>query len=205
MNTEHYHRFLCFQDAGQKKQATKPLRHFIASFEDSKDIEKWVWANLNQLATNTNAHSRIRHEIFCELVYPTLKAGYGADDFTSTLWLAKLSQNLYQAPNIHQELAWVSEMALLYQCHALKPTDNEASRLLLKGIVKFLQYSEHEWPSGILYGKDGATLAQCEEIAAEVELALSLDKNTEYTVFLKRYTKKLAQYQAELKQKKLKR
>lgn len=198
MNIEYYQNFLNFQDSGQKKKATNSLRYFIASFEDSKDIDNWVWANLNHLATNINAHSRIRHEIFYELVYPTLKAGYSANDFTSTLWLAKLSQNLYQAPNIHQELAWVSEMELLYKCHALKPADNEANLLLLKCIVRFLQYSEHEWPNGLLYGNDGATLEQCGEITIEIELALSLDKECQYTEFIKQYAKKLSQYQADL-------
>lgn len=198
MNSEHYQNFLQFQSLGQKKKATKSLRDFISSFESTEEIENWVWANLADLRFNSNA--RVRHEIFYELIYPVLKSGYSKGDFTSTLWLAKLIQNVYQMGKIHEELVGVSEMELLRKCHTLEPENNEVRLLLLECIVKVLQYSEHEWPRGILYSHDGATLEQCEEIAEEIELALRLDKEYQYTCFIKQFTKKLDQYLVKLKE-----
>jgi hypothetical protein len=196
MNIEHYHKFLTFQESGLKKKATDSLRSFISSFESTGDINGWVWENIAELGSNPS--SRVRYEIFHELVYPVLKAGYIEGEFSSTLWLAKLIQNIYQAPKTHEELDWVSEMELLRKCHELKPENDEARLLLLECIVKWLQYTEHEWPSGILYGNDGATLEQCGEITQEIELVLSLDKEYQYSEFIKQYTKKLVQYRARL-------
>lgn len=198
MNSEHYQNFLRFQSLGQKNKATKSLRDFISSFESIEEIDNWVWANLADLSSNSNA--RVRHEIFHELIYPVLKSGYNKGDFTSTLWLAKLIQNVYQMAKIHEELVGVSEMELLRKCHTLEPENNEVRLLLLECIVKVLQYSEHEWPRGILYSHDGATLEQCEEIAEEIELALRLDKEYQYTCFIKQFTKKLDQYRVKFKE-----
>ena len=69
---------------------------------------------------------------------------------------------------------------------------------LLKAIVSWLDYSEHEWPSGILYGNDDATIEQCDELNTEVQRVLKLDKEHMYSEFIKQYVKKLNEYRARL-------
>lgn len=196
MNIEHYQEFRELEEKGLKKQASRALRDFISSFENGREKEEWVWDYLPKL--QNNRHSRIRHEIFHELVYPTLKAGYENNDFASTLWLGKLAQNIYQAQQLHEELDWVSELGLYNKSHEIDPSNDEARLLLLKAIVSWLEYSEHEWPSGILYGNDGATIEQCDEISAEVQRVLKLDKEHIYSEFIKQYVKKLSEYRARL-------
>ncbi len=196
MNIDHYHKFLSHQELGLKKKASESVRCFVDSFESEDQIESWVWSHLPELGENRS--SRVRHEIFHELVYPVLKSGYLADDFNSTLWLGKLIQNIYQTPKLHEELSWVSEMELLRKCNTIEPEDNEARLLLLGCIVRWLEYTEHEWPSGILYGNDGANEEQCIDIRNEVELVLRLDKEHKHSEFIKQYMKKLSQYQAGL-------
>lgn len=102
MNIEHYREFKELEEKGLKKQASKALRAFISSFENGQEKEEWVREYLPEL--QTNKHSRIRHEIFHELVFPILKAGYENNDFASTLWLGKLAQNFYQVRQLHEEL-----------------------------------------------------------------------------------------------------
>ncbi|EGL55761.1 hypothetical protein MAMP_02755 [Methylophaga aminisulfidivorans MP] len=194
MIIEHYQEFRELEEKGLKKQASKALRDFISSFENGREREEWVWEFLPTL--QTNRHSRIRHEIFHELVYPILKSGYENNDFDSTLWLGKLAQNIYQAQQLHQELNWVSELSLYSKSHELDPNNDEARLLLLKALVSWLEYSEHEWPSGILYGNNGATFEQCEEISAEVQRVLKLDKEFAHSEFIKQYVKKLSEYRA---------
>jgi hypothetical protein len=46
------------------------------------------------------------------------------------------------------------------------------------------EYSEHEWPAGILYGMNGANLEQCQEIASAVTEARALDFNGKYDFYL---------------------
>lgn len=89
MIIEHYQEFRECEKKGLKKQASKSLRTFIASFENSEDIDEWVWRYLPTL--ETNRHSRIRHEIFHELVYPVLKSGYENNDYSSTLLVFSLT------------------------------------------------------------------------------------------------------------------
>jgi hypothetical protein len=196
MNIEHYQEYREFEEKGLKKQASKSVRAFICSFQSNKEIEEWVWKHLPKL--ETNRHSRIRHEIFHELVFPILREGYDNGDFTSTLWLGKLSQNFYQSKSVHEMLDWVSELDLYSKSHEIDPENDEARLLLLKSIVSWLEYAEHEWPSGILYGNDGATIEQCDEISSEVQRVLSLDKEFKYSDFIKQFNKKLSQYRARL-------
>jgi hypothetical protein len=131
-------------------------------------------------------------------LYPILKTGYENNDFACTLWLGKLAQNIYQAQKLHEELNWVSELSLYKKCHVIDPSNDEARLLLLKAIVSWLEYSEHEWPSGILYGNDGATVEQCDEISIEVQRVLKMDKEHIYSEFIKQYVKKLGEYRARL-------
>lgn len=74
MNIEYYNAFLEYQEKGLKKKAAACIQAFISSFESEDEIRNWVWFNLEDLVSNR--HSRIRHEIFSELVYPVLKRGY---------------------------------------------------------------------------------------------------------------------------------
>ncbi len=71
MNIEYYKDFLQFQDKGLKKQASKSVRAFISSFKNEDDRSSWVWSNLQKL--ETNCQTRIRYELFNELIYPVLK------------------------------------------------------------------------------------------------------------------------------------
>lgn len=196
MNIEHYREFKELEEKGLKKQASKALRAFISSFENGQEKEEWVREYLPEL--QTNKHSRIRHEIFHELVFPILKAGYENNDFASTLWLGKLAQNFYQVRKLHEELDWASELSLYNKSHEIDPDNDEARLLLLKAIVSLLEYSEHEWPGGILYGNSGATIEQCDEISAEIQRVLKLDKENAYGEFINQYAKKIRKYRARL-------
>ncbi len=104
--------------------------------------------------------------------------------------------DIYQTKKIHEELGWVTEINLFNKCYELDPGINEARFLLLKCTVSWLEYSEHEWPSGILYGIDGATSEQCVELSLAVQRVLELDKEHKYSEFIKQYNKKLTEYRA---------
>jgi len=196
MNIDHFHKFEEYLDKGLKKQASGSVRAFISSLESEEEVYAWVWEYLPRL--DKNRHSRIRHELFQEVIFPVLKAGYEKGDFKCTLWLGKLSQNLYQSQKLHEELNWETELGFYNKAYDIAPDNDEVRLLLLNSIVSWLQYTEHEWPSGILYGNNGATPEQCNEIAVEVQRVLSMDKEHKYSEFIKQYNKKLCQYRARL-------
>ncbi len=196
MNINHFHKFKEYEEKGLKKKASEAVRGFIDSFENDEEREDWVLDYLSSL--KLERHSKIRHEIFAELVYPILKNGYINQDFNSMLWLGKLAQNLYQNRHIHEEMDWVTELFLFKRSLEINPENDESRLLFLSVIVAWLEYSEHEWPSGILYGNDGATPEQCDEILVEVQRVMKLDKEHRYSAFIKQYIKKLNEYRERL-------
>lgn len=196
MNVSHYQAYKELKNKGLKEQAKKSLEAFITSFTTLKEKEIWVWEFLSTI--EANQHVKIRHEIFNELVYPILKYGYDNDDFMCTFWLGKLIQNIYQATHIHKELNWVTEIDLYEKSHKLNPNNNEVRKLLLKSTIQWLLYSEHEYPTGILFGNNGATPEECDELNKEVQKALLLDIEKTYTEFLEEYAEKLNEYRARI-------
>ncbi|WHI46428.1 hypothetical protein ACJJIW_20810 [Microbulbifer sp. JMSA004] len=101
MKIECYQLFKEYKDKGLKKKSSKSIRTFISQFENDEEINSWVWECLPKL--ETNRHSRIRYEIFRELVCSILKCGSKNNDFSSTLWLGKLAQIIYQAQQLDKE------------------------------------------------------------------------------------------------------
>ncbi|OUS27405.1 hypothetical protein A9Q99_15535 [Gammaproteobacteria bacterium 45_16_T64] len=196
MNIEHYENFEKSLNAGLKKEASKFVAFFVESFEGQDEIESWVWDYLPSL--EKNRHSCIRHELFINLVYPTLKNGFESNDFRSTMWLGKLVQNVYQAQDVFEELGSLVEMDFYRKCYDIDPANSEGNKLLLNSIINWFSHCEHEWPFGILYGNDGATVDQCKDIRAEAEFASSLARNSNDKDFIVQFMDKLVQYEERL-------
>jgi hypothetical protein len=68
---------------------------------------------------------------------------------------------------------------------------------LLKSLLKYFDHASHEWPRGILWGMDGATLDQCNEIMSRVTLARELDRERAYALSVDEFGM-LKQYQQRL-------
>lgn len=196
MKIEFYGRFEKELEAGLKKQAAASVKLFVDSFHGEDDIYSWVWSYLPKL--EKNRHSRIRHELFIDLIYPTLRKGFRSGDYDSTLWLGKLIQNIYQARGVFEELDSLVEIDFFKKCHEIDPQRDEGNKLLLQSILRWLSYCDHEWPSGILYGMNGATIEQCVEIRKESKLALSLATKQSDIDFIGQFLDKLGQYENDL-------
>ena len=196
MNIDYYENFSRELEAGLKKQASKSLRQFIDSFNDEADVQQWVWSFLPGL--EKNRHSCIRHELFIELVYPVLKRGFLAGDVASTLWLGKLSQNIYQSQGLFVELGSLFERDFYQKAYELQPENPEARQLLLNSIMSWLAHCQHEWPDCILHGMGVANAEECEDIRQQANLALSLADEQNDQEYIQGFLDKLTQYQAGL-------
>ena len=196
MNIEYFERFESELELGLKKRAAASIKQFVDSFENDDEIKSWVWSYLPKL--EKNRHSCIRHEVFIDLVYPVLKKGYERSDYNSTLWLGKLVQNVYQTKGIFEELGSNVEMDFYRKCHEIDPSMEEGNELLLQSILSWLSHCVHEWPSGILYGMDGASIAQCQEIRVEANFAKSLASKERELSFIDDFLVKLTEYELRL-------
>lgn len=178
MKPELYQRYLEHRTAGRKREANDTIRDFIASCEGADDRDAWV-----RMFLSSGEHGpRIRHEVYSDLVFPTLIAGYDRGDSWSIVWLARTASNLYAASSLHAQVGYKSERQLLKQAYAIEPT-NALRQQLLNAYVAEFQYCQHEWPSGILYGTDSATEADCATLLLDIDYARGLDDGTHEAMF----------------------
>ncbi|HYF63470.1 MAG TPA: hypothetical protein VD886_11695 [Herpetosiphonaceae bacterium] len=193
MDVSQYAAFLALRDRGDKAGAAAAVSAFIASFGSFDERYDWVADFLER----EFGGGKMRHEIYRDLVFPVLLAGYRRRDAWAVAWLARTCQNLYACRECRGLIGDTTEYALWLEAYRLRP-DGETRAALLKQQIAWFRFSEHEWPRGILYGMNGATPAQCAEILAEVGFARELDTNGECTRFLDAYERKVRDYQGRL-------
>jgi len=194
MKIEHYHDFLSYQSQGLKEKATETITKFINSFENDEEKELWVLEYLPKFEPNIYGTLRLRHELFEEIVFPVLLAGYNNKNVELMLWLAKLCQNLYQNEKIWEKINFKPEAVIIEECYNLDP-DNEVIREKLLGLKIYqIDYHIHEWPAGILYGHNGATIDECNILLDEIPLIRKLDTNKEHQEFIQDYEDKIKEY-----------
>lgn len=199
MKEELYEQYLTYKNLGVKSKAKSTLNQFILSFTSFEEKEEWVWDHIEKLPTKKNGC--IRYEIFNEMVFPVLLKGYKENSFRATLLMSKFIHNINQSQKAIKELGHISEEKLLEKCSELDPSNEEVRHLRLKQFINWLDFSQHEWPSGILYGMDGASIDQCHEIEQSLETIKKLDIEKQYTSYIQDYRKKLHLYMDRIQEK----
>ena len=91
-------------------------------------------------------------------------------------------------------------MLFYRKCYEIDPDREEGKLRLLDSLLNSLSHSEHSWPKGILYGMNGATLAECHVIRETAQFALSLAIENRDQSFIASFLEKLDQYELKLTQ-----
>jgi hypothetical protein len=194
MNSALYEGYLARLAEGRRKDAGLMLDAFLRSFNSSEEREQWTRTFLK---THTYG-ARVRHEIYAELIFPVLLAGSKRNDAWSLYWLAGTCQNLYTARGLYEQIKFKDKTGLLKDAYAIDHNSSEVCEALLKGLLDYFCYASHEWPAGILWGNDGATLEQCNEIMFEVTLARELDRECTHALSIDEFESKVKQYKKRL-------
>lgn len=195
MDLQHYHEFKRFQAQGRRDDARAPLERFIASFEPGEDRAHWV---REFLEAGDYGH-KIRHELYEQLIFPVLLDGYRRRDAWSTLWLARTAQNLYTFAPLHALIGFKSEQKLLREAYQIDPKE-EIRESLLRALLRWFSYCQHEWPTGILFGGNGASAAECDRILEEVSFARALDAGAANEPFLREFEQRTREYRRRLQE-----
>jgi len=194
MQLEHYETFKQLLATGRRAAASASIKTFIESFANLE--EKTVWAR-NFLDTEQIGH-KIRHELYEQVIFPVLLAGYQQKDPWSLRWLARTVQNLHQSDALWRSVGYKTELGFLEELLSLDPDDHQLRKEVLSRHLDWFSYAAHEWPAGILYGQDGASARECEEIRATVAEARALDVENLHGEFLAEFERKLAEYMARI-------
>ena len=194
MNSALYEGYLARLSEGRRKDAGLMLDAFLRSFNSSEEREQWTRTFLK---THTYG-AKVRHEVYAELIFPILFAGSKRNDAWSLYWLAGTCQNLYSAHKLYEIINFKGKTDLLKEAYAIDCNSTEVRQELLKSLLDDFAYASHEWPAGILWSVNGATLNQCTEIMSEVALARELDRDCAHALSIDDFESKVKHYKERL-------
>jgi hypothetical protein len=115
------------------------------------------------------------------------------------IWLVKLWQNYYQNKRIWEKINYKTDLEIIKECYEIEPNNNDVIEIYLELEICGIAYSKHEWPSGILFGSDGATKEECKIILEEIPLLYKLDRNKKHFEYIKDYENKVKEYMDRIK------
>ena len=98
-------------------------------------------------------------------------------------------------------MGYISEEQLTIRLLEMCPDDVWAKARRMEQLQRWLAYTIHEWPSGVLYGSDGATHEQCEEILDAVGELRDLDEDGRFNALCDDVREKAMQYRSILAKK----
>ena len=105
----------------------------------------------------------IRHPLFLNVFYPTLTAEIDKNNIDAIKSLIRLFEYYGNYQNLTSDNRF-SVWKLLEQGLRLSPNDTELLRQYEQKQRDYFEYTLHEIPTGVIYGSDGATIEQCEEL-----------------------------------------
>jgi hypothetical protein len=160
--------YLNAERSGIKKQSQVLLNHFIHAFSKvSAEVqENWFQKNLDLLAVGVHP---LRHPLFVQVVYPRLMAGYQKRDLQSIKFLIKLIQHIYKCEEARTGEISLTDRQLVNLALSIDPNDAELKRMNYEIMRRYLQYTLHEIPVGVLYDMNGADAEKCGELLSYLE------------------------------------
>jgi len=184
-----YQEYLALKAKGLRIAANAVAKEVVCEFRETPD-ERFIL----HLCEEKDGQ-RINHILWKGIVFP-----YVTENLTTQInamkCLINSIQNLYSDKKCHRLLDFITEYQLIEKLYELVPEDNWARGKRIKSLRAWLQYTIHEWPSGILYGMDGATFEQCDEIQAAAQELKTLD--THSTDFADDVEAKLRDYRKQI-------
>jgi hypothetical protein len=156
-----YTDYLEYKRLGLRDKANNCARSVVVAWEKTKDKDFAY-----QIAEDSNGH-RINQILFNGIVYHVIKDGLN-DNSKSIKCAINCIQNIYSDSAIHKSLGHITEAQLCSRLLKLDPNDAWAREKYIDVNMNWLGHCVHEWPSGILYGMNGANHDQCREILSEI-------------------------------------
>lgn len=155
-----------------RDEKLQALNVFLDSLVSSSTSDWFPWArSLAAEVLDKGKRLVIRRPLFERAVFPALLAGHLAELPGCARWLEALFDHLCHSPECQQQLppAERTQRGLLRAALRHDPTDRKSRQRLIQLMTSQLRYSLHELPTGVLYGTDGASPDECQELQQEVE------------------------------------
>jgi hypothetical protein len=140
------------------------LDDFVDALEtEGRDaVDQWA-LDLAKRVVDFEEPIPVRFPLFRRVLAPVLVRGVRERKVGCARWLAHFVQDLGQAgrevTDLPEELRTAE--GLLQEALRVESTDVKARRQLVERLARYLAYTLHELPAGVLYGHDGATVEEC--------------------------------------------
>jgi len=160
------------ENRAPRAEKLRALVAFLDALETSTPTDWFPWARSIAEQVVDHGHTLvIRRPLFLRAVFPALLAGYEARLPGCARWLAGLADHLRSNPECCEKLRLeeATELGLLWAAIRDDPADRCSRLRLIEKVADRLRYSIHEVPSGVLYGIDGASPEQCQNLEEELE------------------------------------
>ena len=145
------------------------LDRFIRAFVRLSETSQREWAlHLASDVADQGADIPVRFPLFERVLLPVLAAGVADERPGCARWLAHFESQLMNAKRIVLPDRLLSAAGLLLEALRVDPLDRRAREGLVRRRASYLRYTLHELPAGVLYGHNGATLTECDELLAEL-------------------------------------
>jgi hypothetical protein len=110
----------------------------------------------------------IRQPLFQNLLYPFLAQQVERDNIEAIKLLVRLEQHLISFQGHTKDYKYSSPF-LLDKGIKIAPEDKELLKLYESKTRQYILHTLHEIPTGVLYGRDGASIEQCDELLSMTE------------------------------------
>jgi hypothetical protein len=172
LQRELWEAYVAAESRMPRAEKLRALDTFLDALVTSSPTEWFPWArSLAEQVVDDGVNLVIRRPLFERAVFPALFAGYHIRLPGCARWLAGLSQQLSSSPACRARLQpeEATELGLLLAALRHDPGDRRSRLRLIDQIADRLRFSLHEVPSGVLFGLDGASPEQCQELEVELE------------------------------------
>lgn len=164
--------YIAAEQRGVRSECHGALRAFLDSLESVSQAKRNRWALwLAAQVVDEQVTIPIRMPLFREAVFPSLEVAVAERVPGAARWLAGFTQHFSKCSDLHQRLAdgTLTEYTLLKKALEHDSNDNQSRQKLLDLLAAEFRHSLHELPSGVLYGQNGASVHECQEMREHVD------------------------------------
>ena len=164
--------YLAAEAWGLRTETLAALRAFVDALQAGPTEQRQLFAAEScRLAADEGAELPRREPLFAGILAPYLLAAYDRGDDHAGRRLAFFWNGFYKLPQSHPlHQPTPSSLDLLREAFQQNPADARTQEMLLRLLQDSFDYAIHEAPAGVLYGFDGATVAECQKWEADLAL-----------------------------------
>jgi hypothetical protein len=159
--------YLEAERVGLRDVMRKSLDDFVSTLlvEGRDDVDAWA-LDLAEQVVDGGKQIPVRTPLFRRVLCPALVRGVLGERRCCARWLANFERELIEA---EREVADLPDnlrtgSGLLREALRVDPSDVKARRRLIENEARYLQYTIHELPTGVLYGHNSASIEECSEL-----------------------------------------